>query len=265
MGELTIPEILEQWRNMSTSLVGKTALVTGGSRGIGKAACVALAAAGARVVVHYKTNVRLADQTVVEIERAGGTAVTAQADLAVPADALRLIEAAVAAFGTVDILVNNAGEMNGALVENMPDQVWERCISVNLSQAFRLARACIPLMKRSRWGRIVSVSSQAAFTGSAQHGHYAAAKAGLLGLTYSLAKELAQDGITANVVAPGRIETDMIASDLAARRDDWLRQVPMRRFGRPDEVCGAIVFLASPAASYITGAVLHVNGGMIMG
>jgi NAD(P)-dependent dehydrogenase (short-subunit alcohol dehydrogenase family) len=165
----------------------------------------------------------------------------------------------------VDILVNNAGQMSGSVVESMPDEVWDQSISLNLSSAFRLARACIPSMKASGWGRIISISSQAAFTGSVEHAHYAAAKAGLLGLTYSLAKELAIYRITANVVAPGRIETDMIATTIENRRDEWLRQVPIQRFGQPEEVASAVLFLASPATSYITGAVLHVNGGLFMG
>jgi 3-oxoacyl-[acyl-carrier protein] reductase len=246
-------------------LEGKVALVTGGSRGIGRAISSALAAAGAAVAVHYNSRESHAAETVGEIRGAGGRAESFPAELSAPGPAAALVRAVEAALGPVAVLVNNAGEMSDHRVESMPDEAWERSLSVNLSAAFRLCRACIPAMRAARWGRIISISSQAAFTGSARHAHYAAAKAGLLGLTYSLAKELALDGITVNVVAPGRIETEMITTRMEGRREEWLGQVPMRRFGTPGEVSGAVRYLASPDAGYVTGAVLQVNGGMLMG
>jgi NAD(P)-dependent dehydrogenase (short-subunit alcohol dehydrogenase family) len=165
----------------------------------------------------------------------------------------------------VEILVNNAGEVTDLAVVNMPDGDWEQSLAVNLTAAFRYARECIPMMKEQHWGRIINVSSQAAYRGSANHAHYAAAKAGLLGFTFSLAKELGDSGITVNVVTPGRILTDLLLKQMPGREEEWLRQTPLGRFGRPEEVAAAITFLASEEASYITGAVLNVSGGLVMG
>jgi NAD(P)-dependent dehydrogenase (short-subunit alcohol dehydrogenase family) len=188
-----------------------------------------------------------------------------QADVLDPGAIKRCVQEAVSGLGTVDILVNNLGEMTDVAVADMKDEEWEQSLAVNLGSAFRYARECIPAMKARRWGRIINVSSQVAFTGSNNHAHYAAAKSGLLGLTFSLAKELGASGITANVVAPGRIVTDMLLSQMPGREEEWLRQTPLRRFGRPEEVAGPIAFLASDEASYITGAVLNVSGGQLMG
>jgi 3-oxoacyl-[acyl-carrier protein] reductase len=142
--------------------------------------------------------------------------------------------------------------------------MWEQAITLHLSSVFRCTRACIPSMKARMWGRIINVSSQVVYTGSANHAHYAAAKSGLLGLTFSLAKELGTSGITANLVAPGRIITDLLTERMAGREEEWLNQTPLRRFGQPEEVAEPIAFLASDAASYITGATIHVNGGLVM-
>jgi 3-oxoacyl-[acyl-carrier protein] reductase len=249
---------------VNLDLAGRVALVTGGSRGIGRATCLALAAHGAKVAVHYRAESAKADEAVSEIRAQGGEAVALQADLRDPASAPILATAVASSLGAVDILVNNAGEMAGGAVEELTDQIWEESLSLNLSAAFRLARACIPAMRARKWGRIIGLSTQAVYTGSKNHSAYAAAKAGLLGLTFSLVKEGGEDGITVNLVAPGRIATDLILKSSPGRVAEWMAQTPLRRFGQPEEVASAIVFLASDAASYITGATRHVNGGLVM-
>jgi 3-oxoacyl-[acyl-carrier protein] reductase len=247
------------------SLAGRVALVTGGSRGIGRTVCLALAARGASLAVHYRSQAGAAAAVVNAIQAAGGVAEAFQADLIQPEAAARLVAAAAERLGAVDILVNNAAEMTDAPAETMSDEVWAATLDLNLTAVFRCARACIPLMKARRWGRVINITSQAAYTGSANHAHYAASKAGLSGLTYSLAKELGAFGITVNLVAPGRILTDMLIERLPGREAEWLRQTPLGRFGRPEEVAAPVAFLASDAAAYITGTTLHINGGLLMG
>ncbi|MFB3778094.1 MAG: SDR family NAD(P)-dependent oxidoreductase [Bryobacteraceae bacterium] len=249
---------------LNLDLTGRAALVTGGSRGIGRATCLALAAHGARVAVHFRAESARADEVVDEIHAQGGEAVALQADLRDAAAAPGLAAAAAGALGPIDILVNNAGEMVSGSVEELTDRTWEDSLSLNLSAAFRMARACIPAMKARNWGRIIGLSTQAVYTGSRNYSAYAAAKAGLRGLTFSLVKEVGENGITVNLVAPGRIATDLIMRSSAGRMPEWMAQTPVRRLGQPEEVAAAIVFLASEAASYITGATLHVNGGLVM-
>jgi NAD(P)-dependent dehydrogenase (short-subunit alcohol dehydrogenase family) len=176
-----------------------------------------------------------------------------------------LVAAATEALGPLDILVNNAGAMTGATVTEMSDELWDMSLTLNLTAVFRCTRACLASMQARGWGRIINVSSQAAYTGSARHAHYAATKAGLLGFTYSVAKELGSSGVTINVVAPGRIETDLLLGRTPEREAEWLRQTPMGRLGESEEVAETIAFLASDRASYITGAVFNVNGGLVMG
>lgn len=246
------------------SVESRVALVTGGSRGIGRAACLALAAHGAKVAVHYNTGAQEANATVREIQNSGGVATAIQADLSKASAAGQLVEHAVQRLGPIDILVNNAGEMASGPVAEITDEAWERSLTINLSAAFRCSRAVVPAMQQREWGRIINLSTQAVYTGSANHAHYAAAKSGLLGLTFSLAKEVGPYGITVNLVAPGRIRTDLLVPNLPRREEEWLRQTPMRRLGEAEEVAGPIVFLASEAARYVTGATLHVNGGLVM-
>ncbi len=245
-------------------LHGKVALVTGGSRGIGRAVCEELADRGVAVAVHYHSSRSSAEEVTERIVRAGGRAVAFAAELSDAGASDDLVERVTADLGAPTILVSNAGEMNDSPVETMSDAVWDRTLSLALDAPFRLCRACLPSMRRSGWGRIVCISSQAAFTGSANHAHYAAAKAGLHGLVHSLAREIGPAGITANLVAPGRIETDLLLEHAEGRMQEWLRQTPMRRLGLPEEVAAAVGFLCSNAASYITGSTIHVNGGMFM-
>ncbi|MFN8376947.1 MAG: SDR family NAD(P)-dependent oxidoreductase, partial [Anaerolineae bacterium] len=176
----------------------------------------------------------------------------------------QLVDAALSSWGQVDILVNNAGDMPKGAVEEISDATLDYTFTVNLLSAFRCARACLPGMKQRAWGRIISISSQSAYSGSLNYAHYAASKSGMEGFSYSLAKEVAAHGITVNLVAPGRIVTDMLLPQLPAREEEWSKQTPMRRLGQPEEVAAAIAFLASEAASYITGTTIHVNGGLIM-
>lgn len=249
---------------LSDRLDGRVALVTGGSRGIGRATCFALAAKGATVAVHYHAHEDGAREVAEAIHAQGGHAVTVGGDLADPTVPDQLVQRVVEQLGYLDILVNNAAVMTDAPVATLTDDLWDETLNVNMSAVFRCSRACLPLMRERGWGRIINVTSQAAYMGSANHAHYAAAKAGLSGLTYSMAKEVGAFGITVNLIAPGRILTDMLAERMEGREEEWLRQTPLRRLGQPEEVAAAIAFLASDAARYITGATLHVNGGLLM-
>jgi 3-oxoacyl-[acyl-carrier protein] reductase len=247
------------------SLAGRVAIVTGGSGGIGRAICIALAERRAAVAVHYRSQAAAAGAVVAHIEAAGGSAAPFPADLAQPRAPDALARQVAARFGPADILVNNAGEFTDGAVADLTDEKWDQTLTLNLTAAFRCARAVIPAMKAGGWGRIINMSSQAAWSGSVNHAHYAASKAGLLGFTYSLARELGPFGITVNAVSPGRIATDMLAEHLPHRQEEWLRQTPLRRIGDADEIAPAIAFLASDCAGYITGANLHINGGLVMG
>ena len=244
---------------------GRVALVTGGSRGIGRSICLHLASMGAAVGIHYNSRKDAAMEILELIREKGGHAALVQADLSQPGSGSRVLDSTTNLLGNIDILVNNAGMMTDSSVCDMTDELWEQALAVNLSSAFRCARAAIPHMKQKGWGRIINLTSQAAYTGSSNHAHYAAAKAGLLGFTYSLAKELGSFGVTVNAVSPGRISTDMLSERSTGREKEWLAQTPLGRFGSPDEVAFAVGFLASDRAGYITGAVLNVNGGLVMG
>ena len=243
----------------------KVALVTGASRGIGRAIALSLASDGLAVAVHYDKSADSAAKVVSEITESGGTAIAFQGNLASPDVPADLVARVKSQLGSIDILVNNAAVMTDSSIAEMSDEMWDETIAVNLSAVFKLTRACIPAMVENKWGRIISISSQVAQTGSANHAHYSATKASLLGFTYSAAKELGASGITANVVLPGRIETDMISVRSVGRMDEWMSQTPLGRLGKPEEVAGVVTFLASVESSYVTGAAINVNGGLVMG
>jgi NAD(P)-dependent dehydrogenase (short-subunit alcohol dehydrogenase family) len=243
----------------------KVALVTGGATGIGAATVAALAEDKITVALQYSSSANEAKQIAEELNSKGLKVEIFQADLSQKDSADKLVASVKAKLGDIDILINNAGLMSDASIIEMSDELWDQALNINLTAAFKLIRACAPSMVSKKWGRIINISSQVALTGSANHAHYATAKAGLLGLTYSAAKEYGASGVTVNAVLPGRIETNMIAQRSISRIDEWLAQTPLNRLGRPDEVAGMINFLASETASYVTGAAINVNGGLVMG
>jgi len=243
----------------------KVALVTGGATGIGAATVQALAKEKTSVALQYSSSQKEANQIADQLNAQGFKVEIFQADLSQKGAAENLVAQVKQKLGGIDILVNNTGVMSDASIIQMSDDLWDEAINVNLTAAFKLIRACAPSMVSKKWGRVINISSQVALTGSANHAHYATAKAGLLGLTYSAAKEYGASGVTVNAVLPGRIETKMIADRSVGRLDEWLSQTPLNRLGRPDEVAAMINFLASDASSYITGAAINVNGGLVMG
>jgi 3-oxoacyl-[acyl-carrier protein] reductase len=241
-------------------LTGRTALVTGASGGIGGAIAEGLAAAGARVALSGTRH----DVLQARAAAIGAAAVAVPGDLAAPGGTERLVAAAVDALGRLDILVHNAGVARDGLAMRMSDEDWAAVLDINLSAGFRLARAALRGMMKQRWGRIIAITSIVGTVGNAGQANYAASKAGTTGMIKSLAQEVAGRGITANCVAPGFIETEMTAALGDARRQAILAAVPAGRFGMPADVAPAVVFLASDAASYVTGQTIHVNGGMAM-
>jgi 3-oxoacyl-[acyl-carrier protein] reductase len=246
-------------------LTGKSVLVTGGARGIGRACCLMLARAGASVAVNYRVETPSAEMLVEEIEAMGGEAFALAADVAKRSDAEMLVDETVARFGSIDVLVNNAGIWKGSPIEEMSDAEWEEMIAVNLTGTFNCTRAAVPPMKEARSGRIINISSTAGQRGEAFCSHYAATKGAVISFTKSLASELAPHGILVNCVAPGWVVTDMTRDDLlGARRESILQTIPLGRAGTPDEIAGAVLYLASELATFVTGEVLNVNGGAVL-
>jgi 3-oxoacyl-[acyl-carrier protein] reductase len=247
-------------------LSGKTALVTGGSRGIGRACCELLARARAKVVVNYRVERPWAELVVQEIQESGGEAFALAADVCRRDESEMLVDEAVDRFGKLDIVVNNAGIWKGSPIDEMSDGEWSEMLAVNLTGTFNVIRAAVPTMKERGFGRIVNISSTAGQRGEAMHSHYATTKGGIHSLTKSLAVELAPHGITVNCVAPGWTETDMTTEALAPGpgREEILSSIPLGRAARPEEVAAAVVFLASEMASYVTGEILNVNGGNVL-
>jgi 3-oxoacyl-[acyl-carrier protein] reductase len=245
---------------MQLDFSGRVAIVTGASRGIGKAIALALAGSGAAVVAVARGDQGQA--TADAITAAGGKAIGRSADVADAAAVDALVKEAVETFGKVDILVNNAGITRDTLLLRMKRDDWDAVLQTNLTGAFVCSQAAIRLMIRQRYGRIVNISSVVGQTGNAGQANYAASKAGLIGFTKSLAREVASRNITANVVAPGFIDTDMTRAVPEAVQKAWLDDIPLGRLGSAEDIADAVCFLASEKASYITGHVLAVNGGM---
>lgn len=244
-------------------LSGKVALVTGGSRGIGRACVLKLASMGAAVAV-ASTSLEGSQRVASEVESAGGKGLALAGNVADFSDAEEWVRTTVERLGGLDILVCNAGITRDMLIMRMSTEKWQEVIDVNLTGTFNLIRAAIPVMIRRKSGRIITISSVSGLTGNPGQANYSASKAGVIGLSKAVAREVASRGITVNVVAPGLIDTDMTRDLPEKAKEALLEKVPMGRMGSPEDVAAAVAFLASPAASYITGHVLCVDGGMTM-
>ena len=245
-------------------LDGKCALVTGASRGIGRAVALKLASEGAKVALNFAGNEAAANEVRQEIEAMGGQAILVKADVADEAAVQDMVQKTADAFGRIDILVNNAGITRDGLLARMKEEDWDAVLSTNLKGVFYCTKLVSKLMMKKRSGRIINMASVVGLMGNAGQTNYAAAKAGVIGFSKSAAKELAARGITVNMVAPGFIDTDMTAAMTDKAKEMTLTGIPLNRMGTPEDVANAVAFLVSDNASYITGQVINVDGGMVM-
>ena len=245
-------------------LDGKCALVTGASRGIGRAVALKLASEGAKVALNFAGNEAAANAVCEEIKSAGGQAILVKADVSDEAAVQQMVQTVAEAFERIDILVNNAGITRDGLLARMKEEDWDAVLSTNLKGVFLTTKAATKLMMKQRTGRIVNMASVVGVTGNAGQANYSAAKAGVIGFTKTIAKELASRGITANAVAPGFIDTDMTSALSDKAKEAALSGIPLGRMGTPEDIAAAVLFLVSDQASYITGQVLNVDGGMVM-
>jgi 3-oxoacyl-[acyl-carrier protein] reductase len=247
-----------------TDLTGKIALVTGGSRGIGRAVAIRLAQSGAKVAFNYHSNHDAAQEVLGELKGGGAHAMAVAGDVGVAADVDRVVSVTLEAFGRIDILVNNAGITRDGLLMRMSEDDWDAVVDTNLKSTFLVTKAVLRGMVRQRAGRIVNITSVSGVLGNAGQSNYAASKAGMIGFTRSVAREVASRGITVNAVAPGFIETDIWAGVSDEARANILNMAPLGYIGRPEDVAEAVAFLSSDAARYITGQTLNVDGGLVM-
>ena len=245
-------------------LTGKTAIVTGGSRGIGRAVSLLLAREGANVAIVYAGNTAAAEETKQQAEALGAAAAVFQCDVADEQAVADMVKAVKTQFGSVDILVNNAGITRDGLLMRMKEADWQAVLDTNLTGVYHCTKAVSKLMMKQRQGAVINLSSVVGETGNAGQANYAAAKAGIIGFTKAVAKELASRNIRVNAVAPGYVETDMTAGLTDSAKEDMLRSIPLGRPATADDVAQAVLFLASDQAKYITGQVLNVDGGMVM-
>ncbi|MBP1753776.1 MAG: fabG2 [Firmicutes bacterium] len=245
-------------------LTGKVAVITGAGRGIGKAIALQFVQQGSKVVVNYRSSVKQVEELLDSIRNAGGEAIAVQADVSNEADAKRLIEEAVKQYGRLDILVNNAGITKDNLLMRMTEQEFDSVLDTNLKGTFFCTKYAATVMLKQRCGKIINISSVVGLMGNVGQANYAASKAGVIGMSKAVARELASRGITVNVVAPGFIETDMTEQLSDKVKEATITNIPLKRYGVAEEVAGAVGFLASEAANYITGQVLQVDGGLAM-